>query len=50
MCAGVGCCHVDISPGLSDNVVSFGEWDRSFQVDFNPCDYAFLVAKDEYNF
>uniref|UniRef100_A0A0E0QWB5 Protein kinase domain-containing protein n=1 Tax=Oryza rufipogon TaxID=4529 RepID=A0A0E0QWB5_ORYRU len=42
MCAGVGCCHVDISPGLSDNVVSFGEWDRSFQVDFNPCDYAFL--------
>uniref|UniRef100_A0A0E0QWC0 Wall-associated receptor kinase galacturonan-binding domain-containing protein n=1 Tax=Oryza rufipogon TaxID=4529 RepID=A0A0E0QWC0_ORYRU len=25
-CAGVGCCHVDISPGLTDNVVSFGPW------------------------
>ncbi|BAF26093.2 Os10g0151500 [Oryza sativa Japonica Group] len=50
MCAGIGCCHVDISPGLSDNVVTFGEWSRYFQVDFNPCNYAFLVAKDEYNF
>ncbi|EAY77723.1 hypothetical protein OsI_32764 [Oryza sativa Indica Group] len=50
MCAGIGCCHVDISPGLSDNIVTFGSWDRSFQVNFNPCDYTFLVAKDEYNF
>uniref|UniRef100_A0A0E0B7X6 Protein kinase domain-containing protein n=1 Tax=Oryza glumipatula TaxID=40148 RepID=A0A0E0B7X6_9ORYZ len=30
-CAGVGCCHVDISPGLTDNVVSFGPWPRGFQ-------------------
>ncbi|KAB8112097.1 hypothetical protein EE612_050084 [Oryza sativa] len=50
MCAGVGCCHIDISPGLSDNVVSFGPWKRGFQVDFSPCDYSFLVDKNEYEF
>uniref|UniRef100_A0A0D9XHU8 Protein kinase domain-containing protein n=1 Tax=Leersia perrieri TaxID=77586 RepID=A0A0D9XHU8_9ORYZ len=50
MCAGVGCCHVDISPGLTDNVVSFGPWSRSFQIDFSPCDYSFLVDKEEYEF
>ncbi|BAH94756.1 Os10g0152000 [Oryza sativa Japonica Group] len=49
-CAGVGCCHVDISPGLTDNVVSFGPWTRGFQVDFSPCDYSFLVDKNEYEF
>uniref|UniRef100_J3N0J7 Protein kinase domain-containing protein n=1 Tax=Oryza brachyantha TaxID=4533 RepID=J3N0J7_ORYBR len=50
MCSGVGCCHVDISPGLTDNVVTFNSWDRGFQVDFSPCDYSFLVDKKEYQF
>uniref|UniRef100_J3N0K1 Protein kinase domain-containing protein n=1 Tax=Oryza brachyantha TaxID=4533 RepID=J3N0K1_ORYBR len=50
MCSGVGCCHVDIPPGLTDNVVTFNSWNRSFQVGFSPCDYSFLVAKDEYQF
>ncbi|EAZ15098.1 hypothetical protein OsJ_30511 [Oryza sativa Japonica Group] len=49
-CAGVGCCHVDIPPELTDNVVYFEQWPRGEQVDFSPCDYAFLVDKEEYRF
>uniref|UniRef100_A0A0D9XHA5 Protein kinase domain-containing protein n=1 Tax=Leersia perrieri TaxID=77586 RepID=A0A0D9XHA5_9ORYZ len=49
-CAGVGCCHVDIPPELTDNVVAFQTWPRGAQVDFSPCDYGFLVARDEYRF
>ncbi|EEC66463.1 hypothetical protein OsI_32537 [Oryza sativa Indica Group] len=49
-CAGVGCCHVDIPPELTDNVVTFQQWPRGEQVDFSPCDYAFLVDKEEYQF
>jgi hypothetical protein len=49
-CAGIGCCHVDIPPELTDNVVTFQQWPRGDQVDFSPCDYAFLVDKNEYRF
>uniref|UniRef100_A0A0E0B751 Protein kinase domain-containing protein n=1 Tax=Oryza glumipatula TaxID=40148 RepID=A0A0E0B751_9ORYZ len=49
-CAGVGCCHVDIPPELTDNVVTFEEWPRGSQVGFSPCDYAFLVDKEGYRF
>jgi hypothetical protein len=51
-CAGVGCCHVDIPPGLTDNVltlkdgVSFSHVDQAFR----PCDYAFIVEKGNYTF
>uniref|UniRef100_A0A0D3HAJ3 Protein kinase domain-containing protein n=1 Tax=Oryza barthii TaxID=65489 RepID=A0A0D3HAJ3_9ORYZ len=30
-CAGVGCCHVDIPPELTDNVVTFEQWPRGDQ-------------------
>uniref|UniRef100_J3N0K3 Protein kinase domain-containing protein n=1 Tax=Oryza brachyantha TaxID=4533 RepID=J3N0K3_ORYBR len=49
-CAGIGCCHVDIPPELTDNNVTFQLWPRGEQVEFSPCDYAFLVAKNEYRF
>uniref|UniRef100_A0A0E0EV95 Wall-associated receptor kinase galacturonan-binding domain-containing protein n=1 Tax=Oryza meridionalis TaxID=40149 RepID=A0A0E0EV95_9ORYZ len=49
-CAGVGCCHVDIPPELTDNVVTFEQWPRGDQVGFSPCDYAFIVDKEEYRF
>ncbi|XP_006649914.1 wall-associated receptor kinase 2-like [Oryza brachyantha] len=49
-CAGIGCCHVDIPPELTDNNVTFEIWPRGEQVEFSPCDYAFLVAKNEYRF
>ncbi|KAF0929669.1 hypothetical protein E2562_023022 [Oryza meyeriana var. granulata] len=49
-CSGVGCCHVDIPPELTDNVVTFETWTRGPQVGFSPCDYAFLVDREDYRF
>ncbi|XP_062202734.1 wall-associated receptor kinase 2-like [Phragmites australis] len=49
-CAGVGCCHVDIPPGLTDNRMSFEEYTHKARLDFSPCDYAFLVDRDNYTF
>jgi len=48
-CASVGCCRVDIAPGLTDNVVSFEDWPHD-SMDYSPCDIAFLVDKDSYDF
>ncbi|KAG2633214.1 hypothetical protein PVAP13_2NG301112 [Panicum virgatum] len=48
-CASVGCCRVDIAPGLTDNVVSFEDWPHD-GMDYSPCDIAFLVDKDSYDF
>ncbi|KAM3404150.1 hypothetical protein ACQJBY_007314 [Aegilops geniculata] len=51
-CAGVGCCHVDIPPGLTDNRMRFtsgGYWSHADQT-FCPCDYAFIVEKGNYTF
>ncbi|KQJ81796.1 wall-associated receptor kinase 2 [Brachypodium distachyon] len=50
LCAGVGCCHVDIPPGLTDNYFNFREYDHSAMLDYSPCDYAFLVGKNNYTF
>ncbi|PWZ14945.1 Wall-associated receptor kinase 2 [Zea mays] len=48
-CASVGCCHVDIPPGLADNAVHFESWPHN-GMEYSPCDIAFLVAKDSYEF
>lgn len=51
-CDGVGCCHVDIPPGLTDNkMVMWGDqtWSHANQ-EFCPCDYAFIVEKGNYTF
>ncbi|KAF8646535.1 hypothetical protein HU200_065754 [Digitaria exilis] len=51
-CAGVGCCHVDIPPGLTDNWMEFGSpstWSHADQ-EFSPCDYGFIVEKGYYTF
>ncbi|KAL6622431.1 hypothetical protein ACP70R_032310 [Stipagrostis hirtigluma subsp. patula] len=48
-CAGVGCCRVDIPPGLTDNVMYFWNWSHAGQ-EFCPCDYAFIVEKRNYTF
>jgi hypothetical protein len=50
LCAGVGCCHVDIPPGLTDNYFKFREYDHSAMMDYSPCDYAFLVDRTNYTF
>ncbi|CAD6220917.1 unnamed protein product [Miscanthus lutarioriparius] len=48
-CASVGCCHVDIPPGLTDNAVHFETWPHD-GMEHSPCDIAFLVGKDSYEF
>lgn len=53
VCAGIGCCHVDIPPGLTDNLMHMfsdrGTWSHANQ-SFCPCDYAFIVEKGLYTF
>ncbi|OEL13084.1 Wall-associated receptor kinase 2 [Dichanthelium oligosanthes] len=49
-CAGIGCCHVDIPPGLTDNWMTFGgSWSHA-DMEFSPCNYAFMVEKGAYTF
>ncbi|GJN10172.1 hypothetical protein PR202_ga28243 [Eleusine coracana subsp. coracana] len=48
-CASVGCCRVDIAPGLTDNVVQFEDWPHD-GMEYSPCDVAFLVDRDGYEF
>ncbi|KAI4964270.1 hypothetical protein ZWY2020_006772 [Hordeum vulgare] len=51
-CDGVGCCHVDIPAGLTDNKMRFtsdDDWSHANQ-EFCPCDYAFIVEKGNYTF
>ncbi|TVU50189.1 hypothetical protein EJB05_01551, partial [Eragrostis curvula] len=51
-CDGVGCCHVAIPPGLTDNTMSMGTsgtWSHANQ-EFCPYDYAFIVEKGNYTF
>jgi len=42
-CAGVGCCRLDIPPGLTDNRMNFEAYTHKKRLGFSPCDYAFLV-------
>ncbi|CAO1940174.1 unnamed protein product [Urochloa humidicola] len=51
-CAGLGCCHVEIPPGLTDTAMAMpyeGIWAHTNQ-SFCPCDYAFIVEKGKYTF
>ncbi|KAL6885600.1 hypothetical protein ACP4OV_010379 [Aristida adscensionis] len=49
-CAGVGCCRVDIPPGLTDSSMSFRAYSHAGRLGFSPCDYAFLVDRGSYTF
>ncbi|EEE50613.1 hypothetical protein OsJ_30808 [Oryza sativa Japonica Group] len=43
--------RVDIPPDITDNTVSFdGTYSHKRNLNFSPCDYAFLVEKDNYTF
>ncbi|KAF7027386.1 hypothetical protein CFC21_039433 [Triticum aestivum] len=48
-CAGIGCYHVDISPGLTDNWMRFYSFTH-VDIEFSPCDFAFIVEKGYYSF
>ncbi|CAN6313556.1 unnamed protein product [Urochloa humidicola] len=56
LCAGVGCCRVDIPPDLTDNSVGVDADDaeslavRRLIYDFSPCTYGFLVERGSYEF
>ncbi|KAK1692335.1 hypothetical protein QYE76_009032 [Lolium multiflorum] len=50
MCAGAGCCHVDIPPGLTESYFRFWAYDHSAMMDYSPCDYAFIVDRANYTF
>ena len=51
-CAGVGCCRVDIPRGITDNSMSFTNYDHytGGMAEFSPCDYAFFVDRKNYTF
>jgi hypothetical protein len=51
-CVGIGCCRVEIPPGLTDNSVTFlngSDWSHK-DLGFSPCDYGFMVEKITYDF
>nr|XP_015867078.2 putative wall-associated receptor kinase-like 16 [Ziziphus jujuba var. spinosa] len=51
-CSGIGCCHMDIPPGLKNIYVepySFKNYTK-VAMDLNPCTYAFVVEKGKFNF
>nr|KYP57105.1 Wall-associated receptor kinase 2 [Cajanus cajan] len=50
-CTGIGCCHVDIPPGMKNisiRAFSFSNFNSSS--DFNNCSYSFVVKNRNYNF
>ncbi|XP_037434491.1 wall-associated receptor kinase 2-like [Triticum dicoccoides] len=49
-CASLGCCHVDIPPGLTHNYFRFRKYNHTGMMDYSPCDYAFLVDRNNYTF
>ncbi|KAM0847397.1 hypothetical protein ACQ4PT_055040 [Festuca glaucescens] len=48
-CEGIGCCHVDLPPGLTDTRMQLSTWPHA-GLDYSPCNYAFIVEKGNYSF
>ncbi|KAJ0087113.1 hypothetical protein Patl1_08234 [Pistacia atlantica] len=50
-CTGNGCCQIDIPKGLTNiNVTAYSFYNHSSVSKFNPCTYAFLTEKTQFNF
>ena len=50
-CSGIGCCEVGFPDGLKNISVEVFSYNNHSNVwDFNPCGYAFVVEKGEFNF
>ncbi|KAF3451042.1 hypothetical protein FNV43_RR07131 [Rhamnella rubrinervis] len=50
-CSGIGCCQIDIPPGLKNISVDVYSFDGQKNVkNFNPCTYAFVVEEDRFSF
>jgi hypothetical protein len=50
-CSGIGCCQVDIPPGLKNFTLEAYSFKNHTGISsFNPCSYAFVVKQDHFNF
>ncbi|TVU47882.1 hypothetical protein EJB05_07498, partial [Eragrostis curvula] len=49
-CKGLGCCRVDIPPGLTDNYITFSGYGHENIYQFNPCSFSFLVGQGSFNY
>ncbi|KAJ0086740.1 hypothetical protein Patl1_08222 [Pistacia atlantica] len=50
-CAGTGCCQIEIPKGLKQINYSARSFDKHKSVlEFNPCNFAFVVEKTKFNF
>jgi hypothetical protein len=50
-CSGVGCCEIGFPDGLNNITMEVYSWNNHSQVwKFNPCGYAFVMEKGEFNF
>jgi hypothetical protein len=50
-CSGIGCCQVDIPPGLKMFTLQANSFHNHTRIlSFNPCSYAFVVRKDQFSF
>ncbi|KAE8100180.1 hypothetical protein FH972_018105 [Carpinus fangiana] len=50
-CSGIGCCQVEIPPGLKNFTLNAYSFYNHIQIwSFNPCSYAFVVKKDRFSF
>jgi hypothetical protein len=50
-CSGLGCCKVDIPKGLKNFTLKAYSFGNHLEIwSFNPCSYAFVVKKDQFNF
>jgi hypothetical protein len=50
-CSGIGCCQVDIPPGLKNFTLEAYSFKNHTEISiFNPCSYAFVVKQDHFNF
>jgi hypothetical protein len=50
-CSGIGCCQVDIPPGLKNFTLKAYSFNNHTGISsFSPCSYAFVVKQDQFNF
>ncbi|XP_047083361.1 wall-associated receptor kinase 2-like [Lolium rigidum] len=49
-CEGIGCCHIDLPPGLTDTSMELNQGWSHADLDYSPCNFAFIVEKGRYSF
>ncbi|XP_047092969.1 putative wall-associated receptor kinase-like 16 [Lolium rigidum] len=49
-CEGIGCCHVDLPPDLTDTSMQLNQGWSHEGLEYSPCNYAFIVEKGSYSF